>query len=188
LRRSLGEDRRGRELVDPAEDRGRRRHAVEAKERRERVAVDLGAEAWMGSEGLELRTEHEPVPDPPVVQGLLSEPVAYEVELATLAVPEREREHPVHGLQRTPETPLVDGLDQHLGVGVAAEPATRRLQLLGERLRVVDLSVVRHDDLPVFVRQRLRTTRDVHDAQSDVRETDALSYVESVSIGSAVAD
>src|SRR5450759_4464813 len=53
---------------------------------------------------------------------------------------------------------------------------------------VVDLTVIGDDDLPILVRQRLGASSYVHDAQSDVREADPLSDIETVSIWAPVTD
>ena len=125
------------------EDRLRARHAADAQEHRERVAIDLAAERRVRAQRLELGTEQERVAEPAVVEGLLAEAVAHEVEATFLAVPQREGEHAVEAGQRVGQAPLVDRFDQHLGVAVAGELATEPAQLVGDGVRVVDLAVVR---------------------------------------------
>jgi hypothetical protein len=53
---------------------------------------------------------------------------------------------------------------------------------------VVYLAVVRHDNLAVFVRERLRASRYVDDAEADMRQANSSPDIESISIGTAVAD
>src|SRR5437762_931177 len=65
---------------------------------------------------------------------------------------------------------------------------TALLQLPAELQMVVDLPVVGHYDLTVFVGQGLRAAFDVDDAESHVCETNSLSDIEPVPVGPAMPD
>ena len=98
----------------------------------------------MGAQRLELGTEDEAPSDSAVVQRLLAEPVADEMQHPCLSVPEREREHAVTASEGAIETPDANGGEQHLGVGLAPELVAGLLQLGSQVAVVVDLAVVRH--------------------------------------------
>src|SRR5690606_30459797 len=93
---------------------------------------------------LELRAEQQRPIAHTVVQGLLTETISGQVQLATLAVPERKREHAHATFQGRPYAPGLDTGKQHFGVRVADEAMAARDELRTQLAIVVHLAVV-HD-------------------------------------------
>ena len=78
-------------------------------------------------------------------------------------------------------------MDENLGVRSGAKNVAASLELASELRVIVDLTVIGDDNLPVFVGERLRAAVDVDNAQSHVRESDALSSVKTIPVGPAMA-
>ncbi len=141
------------ELVDAAEHRPLGRHVADAHVGVEHLGVDLGPHPGDGEERLDLRGEGDAVRRPGVVERLDPQPVAGEEEPAPRAVPEGEGEHAVQERQKGVAALLVEP-QEDLGVGLGAEGAAARLQLLFELQEVVDLAVVGDRDRAVRGRHR----------------------------------
>jgi hypothetical protein len=73
-------------------------------------------------------------------------------------------------------------VNQNFGITSRPEDVAVGLQLPTQLDVIVHLAIVSDDDLTVFVRQRLRTPSNIDDAQTDVREADVLTGVETVAI------
>jgi len=71
-------------------------------------------------------------------------------------------------------------VDEHLRVAARREPVSRALELGTELELVVDLAVVGDPDRAVLVRQRLRASVEVDDAEATVPEDDLCRLVEAV--------
>jgi hypothetical protein len=84
-------------------------------------------------------------------------------------------------------SPLFVTMDEDFGIAPSPEYVTPLFKLAAELGMIVDLPVVRDDDLPILVRHGLRAARDVDGVESDVRETDALSDIEAVTVRTPVS-
>jgi hypothetical protein len=183
-RKTLGGERkvRGRrQLAHAAIDRPGRRDVAVAQVQRERLAIDLGPEPRMGAQRLQLRTEHERVARPAVIERLLAEPIAGEVHRSLARVPERKGEHADQPLERALDAPGGERGEHHLGVGVASP--RRRVALLFERRAqrevVIDLAVEDDHVAPVGRGHRLVTLRrEVEDREPPEAECDAGLFVD----------
>src|SRR5690606_28254297 len=163
----------GRRLANALEDAVRRWYEIAAHEQRECVAIDLIRPGWMTPQRLELGPEQQRVPAHPEVQRLLAETIARQVEDAFLPVPQRESEHSTRALDSPVHAPAVDGGQQHLGVGAAAEQETAPQELAPQLREVVDLAVV--DDRVPATRRRHRlmsVRRQIDDRQSAMPQRD----------------
>ena len=118
---------RRRHPPDAGERRPGRRHVVVREVVGQRGQVRPRLEGGVGQEGFRLGGEDDPVAVEPVVQRLLARPVAREQEPAPAAVPEREREHAAEARQAVDAVRGV-GRQQHLGVGLRAEPVPARFE------------------------------------------------------------
>ena len=94
----------------------------------------------MGGERLELGGEGEGRTDAPEKQRLLPEVIARQAEHTGAPVPQREGEHADHGLERGLEAPGLDGREQHLGIGMAAQLRACAQQLTSKCRMIVDLA------------------------------------------------
>ena len=128
------------------------------------------------------RGEPQPVRGPGVVQRLDPEPVAAQGEHAGVAVQDGEGEHPEEALDAC-RAPLVEGLEQHLGVGVGEEAVAVALQLLAELAEVVDQAVEDGGQAQLVVDHRLRTALgEVEDLEPAVPERGASHRVHAGSV------
>ncbi len=158
LARFGDEHRRGRKLLDAAEDRLRRRHVAEAHVRIERVRIQLGAEAGQREDRLRLAREHQPLAVAVDVERLDAEPIAPDQQPPAARVPEREG---VHAVQVTREVVAVLGVEMQdrLAVGAGLEPVAARLEVAAQLAEVVDLAVRDEPQRAVGVRERLVAAR-----------------------------
>jgi len=79
-------------------------------------------------------------------------------------------------------------MDEHFRVAASPEYVSAILQLTLKLGVIVDLAVVRHDYLTVFVGQRLCTSEDVDNAEPNMSEANALTYVEPIPVRATVPD
>jgi hypothetical protein len=108
-----------------------------------------------------------------VVERLLAEAVAREVQFAAPRVPDRVVEHPVEPLD-APRPLLLVEVDDRLGVGVRAVDVALGLELGAQVGVVVDLAAEGEPDGAVLVRHRLVPGRsEVDDREAAVAEADA---------------
>jgi hypothetical protein len=114
-----------------------------------------------------------------VIQGLFADPVASQPEGLVMSIPEGECEHPDELRQGRGHSPLSDGGEEHLRVGMAAESMAEARQVLAEWVVVVDLSVVR-DDVPTLRRAHrlVAVRRQVDDGEASVAESDPAPLVD----------
>ena len=141
----------------------------------ERLLVDLTRLLRIEQQRLDLRREHEALVVHRVIERLDADAVAHEPELSCARVPEREGEHATHPVQAV-DTPLLEGVHEHLRVGVVgtehvtADP----LELRAHLGVVVDLAVVDELEAAVLVGDRLVSRmRQVDDREPARAETDA---------------
>ena len=125
-------------------------------------------------QGLELRPEDdEPVPFVQVKR-FLAHPVAGQQKSLFALVPERESEHAPKMLDTVVSMLLVE-VENHLAIAARLEDVPSVTQLIAQLHVVVDLAVRDEDQRVVLVGQRLRTGREVDDAQPPYRQCDALA-------------
>ena len=178
------------ELPHVAQDRPGRGDVAVADQQAEGVAIDLRAEVRMRAERLQLRAEEEATSAPAVVERLLADPVPGEDERLVAGVPEGEGEHAVGAGEGVAHAPLADGLDQHLGVRVAAEAVSGFLELPSQLAEVVDLAVVRDDVAPAARRHGLRALgTQVDDREPAMAQRHAAARIDpgTAVVGAAVA-
>ena len=138
-----GQDHPRRELVEPLVDRVRCRNVIVAQEQGDGTAVELAAPAGVLPQSLELRPEQQRITHAAIIEGLLADTVADQMEQPLPPVPEGEGEHPHAPPDRLVEPPALDGRQQDLSVGLAAEGRHRPVgsELAPQRPEVVDLSI-----------------------------------------------
>jgi hypothetical protein len=177
-----------RQLLDVPVDRVGAGHVEEGEIGVDRFRRPRPIDRRIFEERLDLRAEHEPAAAQlRVVDRLDADAIACEQQALPARIPDREREHAAEAFDAG-IAPLLVPVDDHLGVGMGAEPVARALQLRAQVREVVDLAVERHPDAAVLVRQRLLTRGDVDDAQPAMREADALAHVVPVGVGAPVRD
>src|SRR5438445_12230050 len=88
------------------------------------------------------------------MERLLARPVAGAEQAAGLAIPNGESELARQPLEHR-RAPAAEGLQQHLGIRLGAEPNALALQLASNRLVVVDLAVEGDRQPPVGGEERL---------------------------------
>ena len=174
--------RRG-QLAHAVQDRVRRRDdGVEAHVVVQGDLVDRRVDLAALEQRRQARGEPQPVRGPGVVQRLDPEPVAAQGEHAGVAVQDGEGEHPEEALDAR-RAPLVEGLEQHLGVGVGEEAVAVALQLLAELAEVVDQAVEDGGQAQLVVDHRLRTALgEVEDLEPAVPERGASHRVHAGSV------
>jgi hypothetical protein len=79
-------------------------------------------------------------------------------------------------------------MDKNFRVAARPENMSPCLKLEPKLAMIVDFAIVGNDDASIFVRQRLRTAMEVDNTQSDVRESDVGTNVETVTVRAAVFD
>ena len=178
---------RGWELSDPREERVVRVVDVALLEEvADRRQVRL--ERARGAEGLQLAREREPPAVPRVVERLHAEAVARAEEPLPRAVPQRERPHPVEPAHAV-VAPLLVRADDHLGVGLRAEPMAAALQLAAQLAVVVDLAVVHQLQRSVVARERLPAcVAQVDDREPPEAERDAVVGERAVAVRAPVVE
>src|SRR5256712_11551797 len=107
---------------------------------RQRLVVRHGGERRKREQRLDLGREQEVSRRLGVVKGLDAEPVARTEQPATVAIPDRECEHPLDA-RETVLTPAQIRVEQYLGVGTCRERRASPLELGAELAVIVDLSV-----------------------------------------------
>ena len=137
-----GDERSWGELLHPSVDGCRRRHIAPTHVAGHGIRVGLVAPSRTAGEGAELRGEAEQATAAAPVQGLYTQPVANQRQLATLTVPQPEGKHADQPLERSGETPFVDCRQKHLGIAAALEAMAESVELGAQLHEVVDLSVV----------------------------------------------
>src|SRR6266700_99008 len=112
---------------------------------RQRVAVDLAFKSRILPDGFQLGRENKVSIHPSVIQGLDAKPVAHQVELPLLAVPENKRKH----TDKTPDggfhAPAFHSCEHHLGVRVSS-PRDARPQLVLDCGKVVNFAIKDDDE------------------------------------------
>src|SRR5580700_11681919 len=78
----------GEQLSDAPPDGARSRDAVVTKVAGDCTSIEFAGESWECAESLQLGPEREERADPTVIERLLSEAVAHEMEFAALPVPQ----------------------------------------------------------------------------------------------------
>ena len=107
------------------------------------------------------------------VQRLDAQPVTAEQHPAAVPLDDREREHAVEAVDEA-VTPVVVGLQQHLGVAVREEPVAVLAQFAPQLLVVVDAAVPADGQPQLRVDHRLRACLgQIDDPQATVAERDA---------------
>ena len=149
-----------RQLANAEIDAAWRRDVLALEIQRERIEVQRVREPGKRPQRLQLRTERKRAVVPRVVQGLDSEMIAREKELAPVAIPEREGEHAGEAIeQRAP--PRLPAVDQDLTIAVRCENVPGLLELAPQGPEVVDLAVEHHGDRAVGGDERLMAPCDV---------------------------
>ncbi len=183
-----GEGVTGGELVHAMKNTARLRDVAVGEEFLDRLGIDAPPKPRMSEERLELGSEEDlAVLELRVVERFDPEPVPREKALAAVPVPERVGEHPIEALDRG-LSPLLPGVDHHLGVAMGAKHVAPRAQLVDQAPIVVDFAVVDEGDGTVLVIERLASTGDVDDRQPPVCESDSRLDVKPLAVRSTVPD
>jgi hypothetical protein len=186
--RSDGDVMTGPQQLDVGEQRAVGEDVLEREVLEQMRQAQARAERAVLEHRLDLRPEQEDRSEVGVVERLDAEAVTGEEQLGARAVPDREREHSVEALDaRGP--PLGVRVEHDLGVGVRAERATGRRQLLAQLDEVVDLAVVGDPVAAVARPHRHRARgRRVDDRQPAVDQPDRAVRVLAPSVRSAMGD
>ena len=200
-RRALQREHAARlQLEQPLVDAARRGHVLQPQVLRQRLPAHRVAEAGQGAQRLQLGAEGEDgagvaacgaavaaaaaatatpqrrpgARHPAVVQRLLAEAVARQVQRAGVLVPQRQREHAHAAPQRVVHAPVLERGEQRLGVGVPAPRGGGGAKLGPQREVVVDLAVEGDHPAPAGRGHGLVPGgREVHDRQPAVRQRQA---------------
>ncbi len=116
-----------------------------------------------------------------------AEPVAGQDQGLVDGIPERDRELAVEPCERI-GSPLLPGVDDHLGVAPGPEAVSQRGQLLAELHVVVDLAVEDHPDPVVLAGEGLLPRGQVDDRQAGVAQRRAPVTVEAALVRPAVPE
>ncbi len=167
------------ELVDAAIDAVRRRHVAEAQEGGDGVGIDLRPPVGIAVQRLQLRAEEQRTAGAAPIKRLDPEPVADQGELALVAIPQRQREHPLTLAQGRHDAPAREALDQHFRIRMAAQHDTVLAQPLGELAVIVDLAIIGDDIAAVGAGHGLVAGgADVDDGEAAVAQSDARFRVD----------
>ena len=139
------QDRAGFELVNALIDRMRRRNVIVPHERGDGVAVDARRPARMRAQRFEFRAEQKQFAELCPIQRLDAEPIANERQRPLAPVPQRDREHADHALERRLDAVYGERFQYDFGVGMTAEFTPARGKLGGDRLVTIYLAVVGDD-------------------------------------------
>src|SRR5882724_161510 len=151
-----------------------------------RPEIDGALDAPERQQGLDLRGEQDALSVPIIEERLLAEAVAHEDQTGRRAVPERAREHPVEPAERL--EPFADvEREEHFRVRPGAKHVAPLLELGLQLGIVVDLPVEADAHLAVRSLHRLLAARQVDDAQAPVRECHGSGLVESLLVGTPMA-
>ena len=175
----------GQELPHVAKERPRAGDETERQQEIERLEIEVGGDEATGQDGFQLRAEDEDVADLRVVERLLSEAIADEQRPLTIRVPDGEREHPDQRLRHVIALGLVE-VGENLRVAPGREDVAVALEPTSNRLVVVELAVLRGDDVATFVRERLVTVDDVDDAQPPHADRDSIVDVIAGVVGTSM--
>ena len=132
-------------------------------------------------ERLDLGGEPEPAPDAGVVQRPYPEPVPGEHQTLGATVPQRQRPLAVEPGEAV-GSPLLPGVQDHLGVAGGAEDVAHVAQLFGEFDVVEDLAVEGHPEVPVRAAHGLGAALGVDDRQPGVPERRSMVAVVAVTV------
>src|SRR3546814_8966128 len=133
--------RGGRHLSNALQDRpGRRHDRVPAHVELQSLGVDRGVDAARRDDAREGRGEAQPFRRLRIIKWLDPEPVAGEHDAPALALVDGEGEHAVEALHAL-RAPSVKGLEDHLRVAAGEEAVALSLQLVAQRLVIVDAAV-----------------------------------------------
>ena len=116
--------------------------------------VDPPLHARVLEDGLDLRAEHQPAVSLRVVERLDADAVAGEQQPPAHGVVQGEAEHAAQVVDHVDPVFLV-AVQDHLGIGVAAEAVPFCLELGAQFLKIVDLAVEHQADGVVLVEHRL---------------------------------
>ena len=159
-----------RELPHSLEGRAGAGHVSVGQVVRDPGRVRAGVNGRVLENGLGLRREAEGLGILLVAEGLLPQAIARQKELAPGGVPDGEGEHAPERIQAADPAFLVE-VEDHLRVGVGAEPVAPSHEVGPEVLEIVDLPVEDDPDRAVLVRHRLVAGgAEIDDAETPVRE------------------
>ena len=144
----------GGQLADAGEHGLRRRHELEAEVVVQGLMVDPPLHARVLEDGLDLRAEHQPAVLLRVVERLDADAVAGEQQPLARGVVQGEAEHAAQVVDHVDPVLLV-AVQDHLGIGVAAEPVPPGFEQGPQFLEIVDLAVEHQADGVVLVEHRL---------------------------------
>ena len=133
------------------------------------VSFARGSDEAAGEDGLDLGAEDQAVVADGPVERLDAEPVAREQQPPARGVPDGEREHAAEAVHAV-VAPLLVRVDDRLGVAARVIAMARRFELRAQVRVVVDLAVEDDLDRAVLVAERLRSRREIDDAQPAVPE------------------
>ena len=163
----------GQHAADAPQDRGVPRDVVDAQIPVESLHVDRGVHPGKRRQAQEVGAVGEAGTRAGVIERLLAEAVACQVEDTPLPVEDRDSVHAVQPLQQTFHAPAREAVGEGLRVARGLEPASLGLQLPAKVGVVVDLAVLEGDHLPVLALQRLPSVLEIDHGEPAHRHGDA---------------
>src|SRR5205823_13330918 len=154
-----GKDRTGKDLPDAAVDGVWSGDVAVSQKQRQRASVNLPGPRGMLAKGLQLRAKKERVAHPSVIQGLLAQAIAHEVQAMLQLVNDRKGEHAGEPPHRVHDAPPLHGLQHHFRIGVTPKTRSVRFELRPQVLEIVDLPVENDDVTTIVGPQDRKSTR-----------------------------
>ena len=155
----------GRQAAHPVEEGARGGYVAEVQVGGDRLGIEASRHRGIGEQRLDLAPEHEPAARAPVVERLLSHPVAAEDEPRPALVPDGEGEHAVEAAGELGGWKVLGQVRDDLGIAARTELVPAPQELLPELAEVVDLAVEDDGNGPVLVRDRRIAGDQIDDRQ-----------------------
>ena len=185
----MGQDMAGGELLQAAAQAVLARQIFEGEEARHGAGIDRQiAAGGMGQHGAGLGAEDEGPIGLRVIERLLPEAVAGEMEAAGLRLVEGEGEHAVDLLQGRGHAVTLEQAEQHLGIATVDEIDPGRHQLGGQSGEAVDLAVVDQRIAGERIDARLMAAVEIDDGETQMAEGDGAADMDSRRIRTAMRD
>ena len=184
-----GEQPGGGQLLDALPARQRARQVFELQQRIGRGRIGPGiAQRRVAPQRGDFRAEHQGAAGERVIERLLAEPVAREMQRAGGAAAPGEREHAVDAGQGFAHAVAAQQLEQHLGVGAVAQHHAGGAQLVGEGGETVDLAVEDQRVAAGRIDPGLGTAGEIYHGQAGMGQRDGGIGVAAGGVGTAMGE
>jgi len=161
----------------------------EGEEARHGAGIDQQVAAGgMGQHGPRLRAEDEAAPGVGIIERLLAEAVAGEMQALRLRLVEGEGEHAVDLLEGGRHAFALEQAEQHLGIGAVDEIDAGGGQLGSERGKAVDLTVVEQGIARHRIDPGLVAAGKIDDRQAQMAEGERARHMDAGLVRAAMGD